>query len=134
MNMLLSPKMKSRRFKHHLAEINELIKMGYTHQEIVDYLRESRDLDLQLNTFRSYLQRSKQVKTENLDYPVAIQSPIIESKIEDAQTQEQQEAYIRHMESVKSLTDLFPETRESVKKRINDKVADLMRSTYNSSK
>jgi hypothetical protein len=127
MNMLLSPKMKSRRFKHHLAEINELIRMGYTHQEIVNYLRESRDLDLPLNTFKSYLQRSKQTKIEASDSPVVIQNPIVESKFSVEPIEEKSQVEIENIHQEPHALSTIPESFASKDKRIKEQVAELMR-------
>lgn len=48
---------KSRRFFLLLPIIEQLIHEGYTQQSIVEKLKMDHDLDLSLNTFKSYLYR-----------------------------------------------------------------------------
>lgn len=48
---------KSSVFKKNLPEINQLLKSGHSYLELIDYLKNEKELDLSLSTFKLYLHR-----------------------------------------------------------------------------
>ena len=114
-------KKKSSVFKRNLPEINQLLKSGHSYLELVDYLKDEKDLDLSLSTFKLYLHRYNSLSNQKNGFNNAL-SNLDHNELDNALIQDQQISQNQDSSKIEKNNDLIldKETKSDIITTEND--------------